>query len=174
MSGMLRILASAVIVLGGGYIGLLLAAGLDTRVRQLEQSRMALTQMEFNIGFLKMPVVDALCGAAKTRRGAVAALLSSAASEIEKSGISPSSAFERAVLKNRRFLSMTKDDIDILTEFASGLGRGDVDSELCNIKATCAKLKAAQNEAEGERDKKGRLWRGMGLLGGMLAVVLLF
>ena len=42
-----------------------------------------------------------------------------------------------------------------------------------NIKAACAKLKLAQTAAETERDRRGKLWRGIGLLGGIFAAVML-
>ena len=64
-------------------------------------------------------------------------------------------------------------DIEIMTEFALRLGEGDRDSELCNINAACAKLKLAYDEAVCDRDSRAKLWRGVGLLAGCFAVVLL-
>ncbi len=173
MSVVLRLIASAVIILGGGYIGLLLASGFDVRVRQLEQLRLALLQMEFSIGYLKLPLASAISGAAKSRNGAVSELLSSAALDIG-GGVPPSAALERAILKNRSALCLKSEDIEIMTEFAARLGEGDTTSELCNINAACAKLQLARDEAAGDRDRNARLWRGIGLLAGCLAVVLLF
>ncbi len=173
MSGTLKILASAAIVMGGGYIGVLVASVLDVRVTQLEQMRLSIEQMGFSISFLKMPLSDALLGAAKSRSGAVGRIFTEAAEQIRKDRITPSAAFERAVLKNRASLCVLEQDLQILTEFATGLGMGDAESELSNINAACARLKIAQTAAEGERDMRGRMWRGIGFLCGMLAVVLL-
>lgn len=170
----LKILASAAVVLGGGYIGLLLASTLDIRVRQLEQFRLAIEQMGFSISFLKLPVAEAFCGAAKSRSGAVGRILSGAASEISENRLSPAVALERSVQRNRSSLCVGEEELDILSEFAASLGRGDAESELSNINAACARLKIAQAAAEGERDQKGRMWRGIGLLCGMFAVVMLF
>lgn len=172
MSGMLKVLASGIIILGGGYIGLLIASGFEVRVRQLEQLRLALVQMEFSIGFLKLPLAQAIEGAARSRNGAVSEILLSAAKDVS-GGLSPSAALERAMLKNRSELCLKNTDIEIMTEFALRLGEGDRDSELCNINAACAKLKLAYDEAVCDRDSRAKLWRGVGLLAGCFAVVLL-
>ncbi len=170
----LKIIASAAVVLGGGYIGILFASTLAVRAKQLEQMRLAIEQIGFSISFLRLPVAEAVAGAGKSRDGAVGRVLSRVAEEIRKENISPAAAFERAVLKNRASLCLSKNDLEILADFAGNLGTGDEKSELSNINAACARLKLAQDEAEGDFYRRGRLWRGMGLLCGMLAVVLLF
>lgn len=174
MNGTLKIIASAAVVLGGGYIGVLSASVLDVRAKQLEQIRLAIEQIGFSISFLRLPVADAVLGAGKSRCGAVGRILKEAAEEIQNGNISPAAAFERAVLKNRGSLCLSKNDLEILEDFAANLGTGDEKSELSNINAACARLKVAKAEAEGDFSQRGRLWRGMGLLCGMLAVVLLF
>lgn len=173
MNSTIKILASAAVIMGGGYIGILFASTLDMRVKQLEQIRLAIEQLGFSIGFLKMPLSDALFGAGKSRDGAVGRILSGAADKIKKN-ISPSAAFERAVLENRSSLCVLKEDLEILMEFAKNLGTGDTDSELSNINAACARLKIAQATAEADRGRRGKMWRGIGFLFGMLIVVLLF
>ncbi len=174
MSGVLKIIASAVVVLGGGYIGILAAAELETRVRQIEELLGALSQIGFNISFLKMPLSRAIRGVADGQRGAVGGLLGSVAKQIAEDGVSPDTAFERAIRKSRGSLCIGKGEIEILSEFTKNLGRGDTESEINNINLACAKLTLARDNARGELSQKGKLWRGMGLLGGMLVVVLLF
>lgn len=173
MSGTLKILALASIIVGGGYIGILISSGFDIRVKQIEQLRLAIEQMGFSIGFLKMPVSEALQGAGKARRGAVGRVLLSAAEKILKDS-SSYDAFDRAFRENKSSLCLKREDMDILTDFAQKLGTGDVENELSNISAAVARLKVAQAEAEGERDKKSGMWRGFGFLGGILVVILLF
>ncbi len=170
----MKLIAAAILVLGGGYLGILFASSLAIRVNQIEEMRLALTRMSFNISFLKMPVKEALTSASKTSKGGVCRVLLDVANMIENEGLSPSCAWERAILKNRSALCLTKSEIDILEEFANNLGKGDTENEINNIKATCAKLSLSQTTAEGERDSKGRLWRGAGLLAGMFVAVLLF
>lgn len=169
----MKLIAAAILVMGGGYLGILFASGLATRVNQIEEMRLALMRMSFNISFLKMPVKEALTNAAKTSKGGIYRVLIDAANMINE-GLSPACAWERAILKNRSSLCLKSTETDILNEFANNLGRGDTENEINNIKATCAKLTLSQTVAEGERDSKGKLWRGAGVLAGMFVAVLLF
>ncbi len=170
----MKLIAAVILVLGGGYVGILFASGLAIRVNQIEEMRLALTRMSFNISFLKMPVKEAVINAAKTARGGIYRVLTDAAQMLENERLTPACAFERAILKNRKALCLKASEIDILEEFANNLGRGDTENEINNIKAAHAKLALSQTAAEGERDSKGRLWRGAGLLAGMFVAVLLF
>lgn len=171
MNTVLRLGAAMVTVLGGGYGGMLAASKLSVRSAQLEETHSALTQISFNIGFLRLPAASAVGEAAKTKSGAVGRLFESAAEDMKR--LSPSVAFERALLESRRELCLTEDDTRILTDFASSLGKGDAESELNNIAAACAKIKVALAGAEADRDRRGRLWRGAGFLAGIFAAIML-
>lgn len=171
MNTVLRLGAAMVTVLGGGYGGMIVASKLSIRAAQLEEMHSALTQISFNIGFLRLPAASAVGEAAKTKNGAVGRLFKLAAEDMKS--LSPSVAFERALLKSRRDLCLTEEDTRILTDFASSLGKGDTESELNNISAACAKLKVALVGAEADRDRRGRLWRGVGFLLGIFAAIML-
>lgn len=174
MNGTLKILASAFIIIGSGYLGLIIASRYTVRVRQIEQFRLAIEQMGFSIGFLKMPLSEALLGVSKSRKGAVGRILQAASEEVSMDGVSPSAAFERSVLRNRDALCMDEEELSILSEFAASLGKGGVDSELSNINAACARLKIAQTAAESLGEQQGRMWRGLGFLFGIFVVIILF
>ena len=113
-------------------------------------------------------------GAARSRTGAVGRVLMAASDEMKKDGTSPSAAFERSVLRNRDDLCMADEDIEILGDFATELGRGDAEGELSNISAACARLKIAQDLAEAISERQGKMWRGLGFLFGIFLVVILF
>ncbi len=169
----IRIASLAAVVLGGGYIGMLFASRLAWRAKQLEQLILIITQIGFNINFLKMPLAKALSGAASGRYGEVGQVFLSAADGIADEGMAPSAALERAVLRSRSNLCITDEDIEILMEFAKNLGLGDVKSEMNNIDAAQARLTLARSMAEGERESKSKLCKGMGLLCGMLVALIL-
>ncbi len=170
----LRVVAAGVVILGGGYIGMLFAMRLIVRVRQIEQLQTIITQIGFNIDFLKMPVANALSMAASGHNNIVGQIFSVAAEGISKDGLSPSAALERAILSNRNSLCITHEDIEILTEFAKGIGLGDAEYEMNNVGIAKARLCLAQREAEGDCAQKVKLRKGMGLLGGMLVALILF
>lgn len=172
MNGMLKAVSAVVIVLGGGYIGGLLASRYSVRVVQLRQLSDAMEQLGFNIGFLKMPAATALAETGRSGRGAISSILTHASEKIA-SGRTPSEAWEAAMHWCSGKLCLTDEDSEILSVFARSMGIGDVESELSNIKAASARLKLALSNAEAERDRMSRLTRGAGYLGGMLAAVIL-
>ncbi len=169
----LRVLAALVIVLGGGYIGMLFAAKLTLRVKQLDQLLMMVRQIGFNISFLKMPISEAISSAASSRHGAAAQIFKDAAEDIKSGKISVLAAIERALASCRGGLCITDDDTEILTELARNLGRGDAEYEMNNINAAQAKLELARSMAQSEREQKAKLSKGMGLLCGMLVALIL-
>lgn len=172
MKTILRFSAAVILILGGGYVGCLAASPFSVRVEQIELFRLALTQISFNIGFLKLPITRAIEEAAKARKGAVGRILLNAAEKMRDA--EPFDAFSEAIEQNKTYLCMTDADTEIIREFAENLGKGDTESELNNIKAACAKLKLAYDLADAERVKNVKLRRGIGLLGGILAAILLF
>lgn len=174
MSYSLKLLAAVMVIFGGGYAGVFFSSFFSIRVRQLKQLSNAITQIGFNIGFLHMNVADSMRCAAGLVKGTVNKIFIWAANDISSNGVKPSIAFDRALRRYSDDLCLTSDDRNIIKEFAENFGAGDPESELNNIKAASAKLKLAETEAESERDQKGKLWRGIGILGGIFAVILLF
>lgn len=172
MNGMLKAVLAAIIVLGGGYIGNLLASRYAVRVVQLQQLSDAMEQLSFNIGFLKMPAATALAETGRSGWGAISGVLIYASERIAE-GKTPSVAWEAAMRHFSSKLCMTDEDSEILRVFVRSMGIGDVESELNNIKAASARLRLALSNAEAERDRMSRLTRGAGYLGGMLAAVIL-
>ena len=70
-----RWIANIAVVLGCGYIGVVFASRMEARVRQLEALEAMLTQLAFNIGFLALPLSEAMRQAASGQRGVVRRLL---------------------------------------------------------------------------------------------------
>lgn len=170
----LKLIAAATVIAGGGYAGILLSSAFSVRLRQLGQISDAIARIEFNIGFLHMNVSDSVKYAAELAKGTVNKIFMQTAEDIYNDGMKPSSAFERALRKYDDDLCLTANDKNIIREFAENFGAGDAESEINNIKATSAKLKLAVSEATEECERKGKLWRAVGILGGIFAVILLF
>ncbi len=171
--GSLRIISFVAIVLCGGYSGTVLSSAFSVRIRQLNQLKSVINQMWFNMGFLKMTVSDAMCEAGKLSKGAIKNIFCDSAMIIKESGQKPSTALERGFLKHKDDLCLSKEDREIIMEFAHLLGTGDKESEENNVKAAIAKLTVSLEEAENQWKSKGKLWRGLGYLGGLLLAIIL-
>lgn len=174
MNGLPKVVASAILVLGGGYVGILASSVFSVREKQLNRLISIITRMDFNMGFLHMNIADAMSNAAGCENGTISNAFRIAAERMRHDGISPGAALENVLRDYDSEFCLTEGDRGILLEFAENLGIGDTESECNNIKAACAKLSIASSEAKGEAEQRGKLWRGLGFLGGIFAAIILF
>ena len=66
------------------------------------------------------------------------------------------------------------DDIQVINEFSYMLGKSDIEGQLRNIDMTISRLKSQLIRAENEEKKYSKMYRNVGILGGMgLAVILI-
>ena len=98
-------------------------------------------------------------------------LFSDAADKMDDVGVSK--AWRDAVRKNRKKLALTEGDTQILELLTPQLGMSDTNGQSQNIRHILTLLDAASAEAEEEYSKSARLYRSMGILGGLLIVILL-
>ncbi len=170
---MMQWIASGVVILGCGYIGLVLASMMDSRIRQMEEMESVFQQLAFNIGFLSMTFAQAVYQAARSQRGAVAELFSNMAEEMKSyPQRSPRNTFVRAREKTQG-LYFKEPELDTVLEFLSRAGKGDRQEMLDGIHFTMAKLKTQREAAIAKRERDGKMCRGLGFLTGMLIVVVL-
>ena len=174
MSLSLKMILSAVLLLGGGYLGSVAASALSVRVQQINDFINSITQLKFNIGYLNMPVARALKNVSQSGKGLPTEIFLCISDEMQSSGTSAQAAFEKAVIRYRGDICMKNSDMDILREFVCNLGKGGTEYETNNIDAAIAKLSVAEAEAKGEKEQRYKLWRGAGILLGAFAAIILF
>ncbi|MBQ2614269.1 MAG: stage III sporulation protein AB [Clostridia bacterium] len=170
----LRYLADALVILGCGYIGILLAGKMDGRIRQLEGLEQMLSQLAFNIGFLSLPLKDAILRTAESQQGIIQSVLRQVSGLMQRFPHMPlREVWEESVRYCQAGLCLEDEDYAALFDFAAHIGQGDVGTELNNIRLTSAKLKLSVEQAREKRKKDGKLCKGLGFLTGMLIVLLL-
>ena len=173
----IRIIASFLIILGCTYIGVYFGDKLSVRVQQLSAFQSALETLKFNILFLNLPLAEALYKVAKSQplneksEACVGRIFKMMSLEISRSSVQ--NAWELSVAKERNILNLSEEEVQTLAEFVSRLGSGDRADQTGNIEITSAKLAAFENEARENAKKNGKLYKGLGLLAGLLLVVLL-
>ena len=75
-----------------------------------------------------------------------------------------------SALKGER---LEKCDMEVLVAFSKTLGTTDIDSQQRSIKGTIKTLELMENDAKESFEKYGKMYRNIGFLTGMLAVILL-
>ncbi len=170
---MMQWLASGVVILGCGYIGLVLASMMDLRIRQMEEMENVFQQLAFNVGFLSMTFAQAVCQASRTQRGAVAELFAKMAEEMKNHPQQPLRNIFLQAKERTQGLYLKEPELDTVLEFLSQAGKGGRQEMLDGIHLTMAKLKTQRETAIAKRERDGKMCRGLGFLTGMLIVVVL-
>ena len=180
----IQFVASAFIIIGCTYIGTYFGEKLSIRVLQLSNFQSALEILKFNILFLNLPLAEALYKVSKSQptseksRGSIGRIFKSMSVEISRSNAinghsSVQNAWEISLAKERQKLNLSEEEIQTFAEFVSRLGSGDRDDQTGNIEITSAKLAVFETEARENAKKNTKLYRGLGLLSGLLIVILL-
>lgn len=170
----LRFFADTIVILGCGYIGVYISSGIDKRINQLEDLENVFKQLSFNIGFLALPLGEAIYSAAKTQKGVIG-LITENISKIMlgRPNITLNIAMEHALKNYEDRLYLTEQELQILKDFSVHTGQGGKKETLDTINAVIAKLHLACANADAERQRNSKLYKGMGFLAGILIVILM-
>jgi len=80
----------------------------------------------------------------------------------------------RVIEENIKKCDFSFDDIQVINEFSYMLGKSDIEGQLRNIDMTISRLKSQLVRAESEEKKYSKMYRNVGILGGMgLAIILI-
>lgn len=170
----LKIICAAVIISGCGFAGMSAASALDARIRQTRGFSDALGLLEIEMTVNNSVLCEALYAASKPQNGVVKDIFADAARGVEALGGGDMSEVWRvAIENNKKRLCVSADALDIISAFASGLGRGDREREKDNIRAAREKLRIEEEKARLKKAESGRLYRGLGFACGILITVLL-
>lgn len=171
---MIRFMASAAILAGCGYCGMLFASALKKRCEQLETFGRMLDLLEFDIVFLNIPLVEAMEKLSQSSKGVFRAFFEFIAREMKAMRCGDMRGlWQRAFERFDGELFLKDEDIRILTEFSQNLGSGDKTSEKNNIRAAAMRLKTAEEDARELARVNMKAYRGLGLLSGAFLVILL-
>lgn len=171
----MRILCAAVIIIGFGYGGIMLSEIFKNRIRSLSGFCDGLSQLEFNIRYMNFPLCEAFSRSGSTLSGVVREVFEdTSALMIQKRESPPGEAFCRSIENKMRELRITRDEQEILESFSKGMGEGDREKEISNIKTAIVRLSAAKSDAEDDVLKKVKLCKKAGFLIGAFAVIALF
>lgn len=169
---MLRLAGAVLLAAGPALIGFHAASRLARRPRLLRELTAALEQMEREISFRLTPLPELFSRMAKEYSGPVAALFACCARNMDDLGQRSLSQIWRQAL-DEASLDLEGRGRRAVEELGDVLGRYDGDSLRRALRQTCGELSAAAEEAERERERKGRMDQVLGLTAGAFLVILL-
>jgi len=158
---MLRIIGAILIISGGTLLGLLKSSVLKKRWDGISKILYSLRIMENEISYGKSSM-DTIFEKIERLGG-----LKFSENKHENAG----ECFSEAVKGEE--LHLEKEEDEVLRRFCETLGTTDSIVQLKNIKTTIKSLEILEDEAKSGYRKYGKVYRNMGMLIGLLAVIVL-
>lgn len=164
-----------VVVIAASAAGSLVAASYRARARELTHLRLALHLLETEITYASSALPGALQRVAAGVPSPVRDIFLEAAAVMRSGqGVSAGDAWERAVREVFPLTALEAGDREILLALAGYLGVTDREDQRRHLALAAERLKAREELAQDERKTSERLWRYLGVLGGLaLGVVFL-
>ncbi len=164
----LKLLGFAAVVAAGTVAGNLVAATYGARTRQLGQLRVGLHLLQSEVNY----ALGALPGALERVASGVAPPVRDAFSGTARllrsgEGISAGEAWERAVRSAFPATALEVADLEVVLALSGYLGVTDRDDQMRHIGLAVERLRVREEEARDEQRASERMWRYLGLLGGL-------
>ncbi|NLY43491.1 MAG: stage III sporulation protein AB [Clostridiaceae bacterium] len=170
----LKIIGCILIIASSTVMGYSAAYRFARRPEELRALQSALQILESEIVFSVNPLAEAFERISKNTSQSIGIIFKSTADLLkQKTGMTAQQAWAISIKKCESQMNLNKEDIEILLAFGSSLGCSDKDNQVKNIRLACSKLAMEEKKAEILKEKNERLYKNLGLLGGMLISLLL-
>lgn len=170
----LKLLGSILVLGAGTAIGFSLARGCCERPRQISQLMHCLTALKSYIGYVSMPLPQALERCAAGVESPVGDFLRRAAGLLEENRqTSPIMAIQEALKQAEGELYFEAAELDILQALGANIGvlhHGEQENYLCLVQE---QLDGIRLGAEAFRDRNCKVYRYLGLCSSLLIIIVM-
>lgn len=166
---MIKIIGTVIVVAVGTAIGLLKSRSLSLRVKFLEEFLSFITYMETEIRYSSDSLYQIINRFSSTNESSLNFL-----SYCTEKSHTFSDEWNESIKKISSEVGLKETDIKLIKEFGAGLGISDIDGQIAHCEVNKTHLKSRLSDAIEERNKKGRLYRMLGICSGLtLALILI-
>lgn len=168
-----KIIGCAIITLCASKIGFDEAGKYTKRVKEIREFQMALVSLKGEISFCRTPLSEALVKTGQRLKTSVAEIFTSAGVNLKSGVKSAKEVWDGALYATQNKLSLKNDEMYVLSSFGGLLGISDAAGQLDNIELTTAKLIMCEKQALEDEKRLSKLYRSMGVIGGIFLSILL-
>lgn len=144
------------------------------RVLQLEELLLGLEMFLAEVNYGLTPLPQAFTHIGRRLKDPLGRLFSDAAALMQKSrGLSARECWKKALKKNYDALELSREGIEIMDRLGFVWGKGDKSGQLNQIVVIQELLRQALREAQNEYRRNDKMWKYLGLLGGLTMVIFL-
>ncbi|MEG6585626.1 stage III sporulation protein AB [Dendrosporobacter sp. 1207_IL3150] len=170
----LKLLGSIFVIITGTYIGFKLASRCSTRPQHIRQIISCIVSLKSYINYVSMPLPDALVKSTAGTEGPVSVFFRDTAALLEFNGwMNPQQAIKEVLGKMEDKLAIEKPEREILSLLGANLGSMNREEQNKYLNMIQEQLENIEQEAVKTRDQNSKMYKYLGVCGG-LAVVILF
>lgn len=172
---MVKFIGALMILMASTAIGILKGHHLAARPKQFQQLRSDLTLLEMEVNYAATPLPEALAKVAHYSEEPIRTLwVETRAGLSNGEGLLAEEAWQQGVEALANKGAFKEIDLSVLRDFGAGLGLANRQEQLKKFKLLQEQLRSLQLQAEEVRTKNERMWRTMGVLGGIALIILLY
>jgi stage III sporulation protein AB len=170
----LKLSGAVLIILTAYLFGFNLSLAYRSRVRHLEEMLLALEMYLTEINYGLTPLPQAFKNIGKRIKLPTAGLFCDAARMMmQNKGLSAYECWNRAVSKNTPALYLLGNDLELVKKLGYIWGKSDKSGQIRQVAFIQELLRQALGEAQKAQEKNDKIWKYLGLLGGMTLVIFL-
>lgn len=157
----------------GGYIGVLLGVRLKERVRLLELCELMLERIRVYLEYEKTPTRQLLQRLYTSDSFKQLVFLEACHKSLED-GISFKQAWTNSLERAKSSLALEKEDFDILLQLGDIIGAHDAKAQADEILLLRQLVKGQIKASNDKFITTGKLYRSLGVLGGIMAAIIIY
>lgn len=171
---MLKLAGALLILFAATAVGFLQSAYYVKRPKQIRDMIQALQSLETEIIYGFTPLPHALEKIGQSIDPPAAGLFTTTADQLNsRRGRSTKEIWEEGVWSIWPATSLGKNEQSTLLQLGEHLGLSDREDQMKHLRLAMEQLKAEEIRAQSEYTRYGKMWKSLGVLGGLLVVILL-
>jgi stage III sporulation protein AB len=169
-----KLIGSILIVTATTCIGFAFARRFNDRPQQIRQLIGFLTSLKAYIGYVSMPLPQALARCCIGIEGPVRSFFQTVAEILENNGwLTPQEAMKAALNKLKGELAFLRPETELLLLLSSNLGLTNGEEQQKYLGMVVEELGKIEAESAKARDQNAKMYRYLGICGGLAVVIIL-
>ena len=169
----LKIIGGIIVMAASTGIGFVMANRCNERPRQIRQIISCIASLKTYINYVALPLDEALINCTNGTYGAISDLFQKTALILRSNGwMTPNEAIQQAIRDNNK-IALAKPELELLTAFGANLGCTGRDDQTNYLDMIQEQLANIEREAIDLRDRNSKMYRYLGICGGLTKFIIL-
>jgi stage III sporulation protein AB len=172
---LLKAVGAIIILFAATMIGFQAANLYAERPKEIRRLIIGLQLLDTEIYYSQLPLQQALFRVARRLRGVVGVIFQTAGEYLKNyDGLSTTDCWELAVSKTWNKTTMRKPEKEVFLTLGRVLGRSDKQDQQKHLRLAIMNLQSEEQEAKFDAQKYEKMYKSLGFLSGLLAVILMY